>query len=171
VSLTSRLAALRDAMGRDLRENVLPFWLGRVLDRRTGFHGFLNECGVADPLAPMGSVLCARLLWTFSAAYRATGDPAHRSAAEHFYSWLTERFIDDRYGGVFWMLDHAGRPIEERKQTYALAFAVYALAEHRLATGAAEALERALAVQQTLEAHARDAERGGATRTRTRPSR
>jgi mannobiose 2-epimerase len=161
VSLTSRLAALRDAMGRDLRENVLPFWLGRVLDRRNGFHGFLNECGVADPLAPMGSVLCARLLWTFSAAYRATGDPAHRSAAEHFHSWLNERFIDGRYGGVFWMLDHAGRPIEERKQTYALAFAVYALAEHRLATGDAGALERALALQQTLEAHARDAERGG----------
>jgi mannobiose 2-epimerase len=168
VSLTPRLTALRDAMGRDLRDNVLPFWLDRVLDRHNGFHGLLSDCGVVDPLAPMGSVLCARLLWTFSAAYRATGDPAHRRAAEHFYAWLSERFLDARHGGVFWMLDHAGRPIEERKQTYALAFAVYALAEHRLATGARAALERAQELQETLETHARDAARGGYFEARAR---
>ncbi len=148
-------------MGRDLRENVLPFWLTRVLDERNGFHGYLGERGVVDPQAPMGSVLCARLLWTFSAAFRATGEPAHRRAAEHFHSWLTQRFLDGRYGGVFWMLDHAGRPSETRKQTYALAFAVYALAEHHRATGAIDSLERARELVDALETHARDAERGG----------
>src|SRR5512141_1190342 len=115
-------------MQRDLRVNVLPFWLGQVLDERAGFRGFVADDGQADPTAPMGGVLCARLLWTFSAAYRRTGDPAHRRAADHFRAWLTGPFWDARYGGVYWMLDHDGRPVSDRKQTYALAFALYALA-------------------------------------------
>jgi mannobiose 2-epimerase len=52
------------------------------------------------------------------------------------------------------MLDHAGRPLELRKQTYALAFAVYALAEHRLATGSDASLDRAIALFRTIETRA-----------------
>ncbi len=149
-----RLATLRAAMERDLRENLLPFWLGRVLDPARGFHGSLDERARPDPLAPMGSVLCTRLLWTFSAALRRTGDPAHRRAADHFFAWLVGPFWDRVHGGVFWMLDHRGQPLDERKQTYALAFALYALAEYRLATGSPEALSRAIALFDDLEAHA-----------------
>ena len=47
------------------------------------------------------------------------------------------------------MLDHAGRPLADRKQTYAVAFAVYALAEHHRATGSAAALERAHALRDS----------------------
>jgi hypothetical protein len=117
-----RLAGLGAAMERDLRENVLPFWLNQVLDERRGFHGFVSDRGLVDPRAPMGAVLCARLLWTFSAAQRTFGEPEHRRAAEHFCDWLTGRFFDGEHGGVYWMLDADGRAIEDRKQTYAQAF-------------------------------------------------
>jgi len=155
-------------MQRDLHGNVLPFWLGRVLDARSGFHGFVGEDGRPDPTAPMGGVLCARLLWTFSAAYRRTGDPAHRRAAEHFHAWLIGRFRDERHGGIYWMLDHAGRPLADRKQTYALAFAIYGLAEHHLATGRAESLEQALAIFRLIETHAADPVHGGYFEARAR---
>ena len=111
----ARLLRLRDSMQRDLRGNVLPFWLGHVLDEKAGFRGLVAEAGRADEAAPMGGVLCARLLWTFSAAYRRTGDPGHRRAADHFRSWLTGRFLDERYGGIqqqyvfAWYREGAGR--------------------------------------------------------------
>lgn len=163
-----RLTALGDAMDRDLRENVLPFWLRRVLDERKGFHGFVSDTGAVDPRAPMGSVLCARLLWTFSAAFRAKGEAAYRRAADHFCGWLTRRFVDPEHGGVFWMLDADGLPLEERKQTYALAFAVYGLSEYHLATGSARALEGAVALRDAIEAHAADPAGGGYFEARAR---
>jgi mannobiose 2-epimerase len=163
-----RLTSLGEAMTRDLRGNVLPFWLGQVLDERHGFHGFVSERGAVDPDAPMGSVLCARLLWTFSAAFRAFGDPAYRRAAEHFCAWLTGRFLDDEHGGVFWMLDARGRPLEDRKQTYALAFAVYGLSEYHVATGSEDALARALALREAIESHAADRVHGGYFEARAR---
>lgn len=164
----ARLLRLRDSMQRDLRGNVLPFWLGHVLDERVGFHGLVAEDGRADEAAPMGGVLCARLLWTFSAAYRRTGDPVHRRAADHFRSWLTGRFLDERYGGIYWMLDHAGRPVSERKQTYALAFATYALAEHHLATGRPSSLDEALSLFRLIEERAADRVHGGYFEARAR---
>ena len=66
------------------------------------------------------------------------------------------------------MLDHEGVPVEDRKQTYAIAFAVYALAEYRLATGREEPLALALALRRALEAHARDPEHGGYWEARAR---
>jgi mannobiose 2-epimerase len=66
------------------------------------------------------------------------------------------------------MLDHAGAPIADRKQTYALAFGVYALAEHHLATGRAEALESAVELYGAMEAHLCDPRRGGYWEARAR---
>jgi mannobiose 2-epimerase len=168
VDTDARLRGLRDSMWRDLEGNVMPFWLGRVLDERAGFLGLVGEDGHPDATAPMGGVLCARLLWTFSAVYRRTGDPAHRRAADHFHSWLTGPFRDERHGGIYWMLDHAGRPLADRKQTYALAFATYALAEHHLATGGAASLEEALGIFRLIEEHAADPVDGGYFEARAR---
>ncbi|HXY40679.1 MAG TPA: AGE family epimerase/isomerase [Vicinamibacteria bacterium] len=151
-----RLLSLADGMMGDLRRDVLPFWAQRVLDPARGFHGAMDDNGRVDPLAPMGAVLCARLLWTFSAALRRTGEAAHRGPADHFFAWLTGPFWDRAHGGIFWMLDHEGRPLDERKQTYALAFALYALAEYRLATGSEAALSRAREIFDRVERCATD---------------
>ena len=98
-----RLVSLRDAMQRDLDDNLLPFWLERVLDEHRGFHGFVSDRGVVDPRAPLGAVLCARLLWTFSAALAASGQERYRRAARHFHELLETRFVDHEHGGVFWI--------------------------------------------------------------------
>jgi cellobiose epimerase len=169
VSVATRLRALRDAMGRDLRGNVLPFWAREVVDREHGgFHGYVSDEGIVDPLAPKGGVLCARILWTYSAALRRTGDEAHRRMADRAFAYLRDRFWDAEHGGTYWMLDHAGRPVADRKQTYALAFSLYALAEYHVATGSAEALARAIALYRAIEVHAADPERGGYWEARAR---
>jgi mannobiose 2-epimerase len=168
VTITRRLRSLRDAIARDLRDNVLPFWLRRVLGEGSGFQGFVAEDGSADPLAPMGGVLAARLLWTFSAVARQMRDEAHRTAADQLHAWLMERFWDAEHGGTYWMLDYAGRPTSTRKQTYALAFATYALAEYHLATGRADALDEALALFRTIEERAADRVLGGYVEARSR---
>jgi len=157
-----RLVALRDAIDRDLRENVLPFWVREVVDdERGGFRGYVSDEGVADPAAPKGGVLCARILWTYAAALRRTGDPSHRRMADRAFDELRRRFWDPVHGGTFWMIDAAGRPLADRKQTYALAFSLYALAEYHRATGDADALEKAVALYRSIEVHAGDAEHGG----------
>lgn len=156
-------------MERDLRENVLPFWIREAVDsRHGGFVGWLSDKGVPDPAAPKGGVLCARILWAFSAALRRTGDPAHREMAQRAFDELRGRFWDPEHGGTYWMLDHEGRPLSDRKQTYALAFSLYGLAEYHRATGSPEALERAIALHRAIEAHASDPEHGGYWEARAR---
>jgi mannobiose 2-epimerase len=116
----------------------------------------------------MGGVLCARLLWTFSAALRRTGDAVHRGAADHFFAWLSGPFRDPVHGGIYWMLDHEGRPVAARKQTYALAFALYALAEYRLATGSEAALSLAVELFEHVERRATDEGLPGYAEARSR---
>ncbi|HSD26905.1 MAG TPA: AGE family epimerase/isomerase [Vicinamibacteria bacterium] len=169
MSLASRLGALRDAMEKDLRENVLPFWIREAVDEQHGgFRGYVSDEGVASPLAPKGAVLCARILWAYSAALRRTGDDAHRRMADRAFAYLRGRFLDPEHGGTYWMLDHAGRPLADRKQTYALAFGLYGLAEYRRATGSAQALEHAIGLYRSIEAHAWDGAHGGYWEARAR---
>jgi mannobiose 2-epimerase len=169
MTTAARLAALRDAVEQDLRGNVLPFWMHEVVDDEGGgFRGYLSAEGVADPLAPKGGVLCARILWTYAAALRRTGEASHRRMADRAFAYLLKSFWDNEHGGTFWMLDHAGRPVADRKQTYALAFSVYGLAEYHLVTGSGEAMERAIALHRAIEAHASDPEHGGYWEARAR---
>ena len=159
---TVRIRALADAMERDLRANVLPFWIARAPDEtHGGFHGWIGDDLKVDRRAPKGGVLNSRILWTFAAAFRRYGDPAYLEMADRALAFLVERFWDEEHGGLHWMLDSEGRPLADRKQTYNIAFAVYALAEYARATGDAEARERAARLFRTLEEHAADAAGGG----------
>jgi mannobiose 2-epimerase len=169
VSVAGRLGALRDAMERDLRDNVLPFWMREgVDDEHGGFRGYVSDEGAPSPHAPKGGVLCARILWTYAAALRRGGDEAHRRMADRAYAYLRDRFFDPEHGGTYWMLDHAGRPLADRKQTYALAFSLYGLAEYHRATGSGEALERAVSLYRAIEARASDPAHGGYWEARAR---
>lgn len=157
-----RIGALAEAMERDLRSNVLPFWMEHTPDpAHGGFVGWVDEDGAADPLAPKGGVLNSRILWTFAAAARRYAEGAYLEVARRALEFLYQRFWDDAHGGVYWLVDPEGHPLVDRKQTYNLAFAVYGLAEFVRATGDAEARERAVAVFRTIEEHARDPVEGG----------
>ena len=157
-----RLSALSAAAERELREGILPFWAERTVDNEQGgFYGLLSNDLTVDPTAPKGSVLNTRILWTFSAAYRAFPDPLYRQIADRAYAYLLEHFWDEEHSGLVWMVDHEGAFLNNRKQTYGQAFGVYAFAEYFRAGGERESLERAVNLFENIEAHAFEPEHGG----------
>ena len=51
--------------------------------------------------APRGVLLTARILWTFSAAYRNYHDPEYLEMAKWAYDDLVKRFLDPKGSGEF----------------------------------------------------------------------
>jgi len=146
----------------ELLQNILPFWLKHAPDEaHGGFHGEIRPDLSVVPGAPKSLVLCARILWTFAAAFRIYRDEAYLRLADRAWDELTRRFADDRHGGYYWMLDGEGHPLQAKKQVYGQAFAIYAFSEYRRATGSREALERAVDLFRLLERHVNDPVHGG----------
>lgn len=162
MSSPSSLHTLSDALRAELTERILPYWIHYTPDREHGgFVGVIDSRGRADPQAEKSAVLNARILWTFAAASRLLDNDLCRDVADRAYDYLIGRFWDPEHGGVYWMLDPQGCPSRPKKQVYAQAFAVYALAEYHRATGCEESLERAVQLFRLLERHAYDASYGG----------
>jgi mannobiose 2-epimerase len=111
--------------------------------------------------APKGSILNARILWTFAAAHRHTGRLEHLAAATRAFEYLLAHFVDKEHGGIYWLVDADGQALNDRKQMYALAFAIYGLSEYHRATGSAQALAASQALFAWIETHSYDAEHGG----------
>jgi mannobiose 2-epimerase len=145
----------------ELTANILPFWMRHTVDRENGgFYGTISNDLVIDKESPRASVINTRILWTFSAACRLCG-PTYRETADWAWDCIRRKFWDAQYGGVYWMTDYRGNPISDRKQIYAQAFAIYALAEYFRATGNAESLERAKELYGLIEAKSYEPEYGG----------
>jgi cellobiose epimerase len=54
-------------------ENILSYWIKNTIDHQhAGFTGRIDDSDVPHHNAPKGSVLNARVLWTFSKAYNKT---------------------------------------------------------------------------------------------------
>jgi mannobiose 2-epimerase len=142
---------------RELAGNILPFWMRHTLDRENGgFYGTVTCDLQVEKESPRASVVNTRILWTFAAASKL-GDPRYRETADWAYNYILEKFWDKQCGGVYWMLDHQGHPVSDRKQTYAQGFAAYALAEYYRATGKTESLDLAREIYRLIEKHSRDA--------------
>jgi mannobiose 2-epimerase len=145
----------------DLRGNILPFWINRVVDGDGhAFFGSLTNDLVVDRASERGSLLTSRILWTYAAAYSRYLDPAYLAMADHAYNDLMLHFHDAKHGGFYWSVAADGSVLRDRKQVYGQAFAVYALAEYHSATGRLEPLDRAIATHQLIEKHSR-ARHGG----------
>ena len=138
-----------------LETNILRFWQERMVDyRQGGFYGRIDGYNVLHPDAEKGAVLNARILWTFAAAARVLNNTPYRILAARAYDYLMQRFIDREQGGVYWSLNADGTPLDTKKQTYAIAFAIYGLAEYVRLTNNQEALNAAIRLFEDLEAHA-----------------
>ena len=156
------LAPLADAARAELTDHILPYWAGRTVDREHG--GFVGRIDGHDrlvPEAPKGSVLNARILWAFAAACRVLGTDRWCDEADRAYDALRTHFRDAEHGGVFWSVAPDGTPADPKKQVYAQAFTVYALAEYVRLDGDAEALAWAQALYRQIEGRAVDPEHGG----------
>lgn len=139
-----------------LQKNILPFWLKMQDMENGGYYGQMKGDGTIVKDANKGGILNARILWSFSAAYRVLGNPEYLQAATRAKDYFVEHFIDPIYGGTYWELDYKGNPIDTKKQFYAIGFAIYGLSEYTRATGDRETLNLALSLFKAIEEHSLD---------------
>ncbi|MCR4860221.1 MAG: AGE family epimerase/isomerase [Bacteroidales bacterium] len=150
---TDRLAR---EVENDLTENILPFWAGHAVDPEGGFYGTLSWDARPEQDADKGAILNARILWTFSRAFRSYGLENYRDLADRAAGYFKQHFIDPKYGGVYWTLDSEGNVKDDTKQTYATAFGIYGLSEHFRATGDLSSLEAARTLFRYVQDRTRD---------------
>jgi mannobiose 2-epimerase len=157
-----RLVQLKKEVAENLTKNLLPYWSTRMVDYKNG--GFYGRIDVNDKVYPnedKGGILNARILWTYSSAYRVLGDTAYLRLAKRAKNYIMACFIDRIYGGAYRSVKPNGIPSDTRKQVYTQSFFIYGLSEYYRATGDKEALESAKAIFELLEKYALDREAGG----------
>ena len=152
-----------------LEDNILKYWIDNVTDHENGgYLGRVDGHDIVHSLAPKGAVQNARILWAFSAAYRVLGNTKYLDAATRALDYFLDNFIDKEQGGVYWSLDYKGNPLDTKKQTYAIGFAIYGLSEYARATGSKRALDSAISLYHDIEKKAYDSEGNGYIEALTR---
>ena len=126
---------------RHLLEELLPLWYEHGVDRRRGgFHPTLQTDLSPGPERSKRLVATARQIYSFSHAH-LLGAPAWAlEPARHGLEFMQERFWDRRHGGWFLTTDLGGEPLDRRKDGYAHAFVLFAMAYYYRAARDPEAL-------------------------------
>ncbi len=141
---------------------IASWWLTYGIDRTSGgVHGEIADDNTVKRDADRGANLEARALWFFSAYAAFSGDETARAAADALYRYFLHNFLDEAYGGFFWSVTAKGAPASTRKQTYAQAFAIYALCAYGRLGGGEGPVRQATALAQLLERHVWDQGGGG----------
>lgn len=153
----NKLVLFKKEMQDVLTGNILPFWIDKMVDHENGgFYGRIDGHGNLHADAEKGGILNARILWTFSAAYRVLGKSEYLEMATKAKDYIIAHFIDREYGGTYWSLDCQGNPKDTKKQFYAIGFMIYGLSEYVRATGDKEALDYAIQLFDCIEEHSLD---------------
>ena len=160
--MKQRVEKMKQEMQDVVENNILRFWMDQMMDcEHGGFYGRMAGNGELHPEAEKGAILNARILWSFSAAFRVLKHPEYLEAATRAKDYIIEHFIDQEYGGVYWSVDYEGNPLDTKKQFYAIGFVIYGLTEYARATGDREALDYALELYDCIEEHAFDSVHNG----------
>jgi mannobiose 2-epimerase len=156
---TSQLAP---KLRQHLFGHIMPFWCGPAVDHvNGGWMAWLSNDLQPDRSQPKGLIVNARILWAFSAVYRAQPKPLFRKMANRAFDYIIHRFWDAQHGGAFWRLDDSGKVLDDAKKIYGQSFYIYALTEFHRAFKSEGALHRALTLFELIEQHAHDGEFGG----------
>ncbi|MFW5760997.1 MAG: AGE family epimerase/isomerase [Cyclobacteriaceae bacterium] len=146
----------------ELENNIIPFWTGKMVDTENGgFYGRIDGNQIIHPHAGKGVILNSRILWAFSAMYRFDPSSLYQEMAFRAYDYLKNHFFDPVHGGVYWLVDYAGRPLDKKKQIYAQAFAIYGLSEYYLAFSKPKAMELAIYLFEKIEEYSFDSRNNG----------
>jgi mannobiose 2-epimerase len=148
---------LRQRVEAELTAGIPPFWLKYSIDNEYGgFRGRISNDLTIDRHAAKGLILNARILWTFSKAFTVYRAPVYLAAARRAYEYISQYFWDNEFGGVYWMVDCEGRPLDTKKRIYGQVFTVYALAEYAHSSGDHEAIAKAMRLVERIESAGHD---------------
>src|SRR6478736_4579330 len=159
--MKSELMAYKKDMEDELQQ-ILSYWMNNTVDKENGgFYGKITTDNVITVGASKGSVLNARILWAFAAAYRQTKHQPYLEIANRAFQYILNHFMDQENGGVYWSVDEKGQPLDTKKQVYALAFTLYGFTEYYLATGLKSAKQFSVELYETIEQYSYDDLCGG----------
>lgn len=139
-----------------LVNGIIPFWKNLRDDTYGGYYGYMNHDLELDQTAIKGCILNSRIMWFFANAYMTLQDESLLEEATHAFEFMKKHCMDYKYGGVYWMLDYKGNPVEDMKHTYNQAFAIYALSSYYAASGNSEALDLAMGLFHKIESICKD---------------
>lgn len=163
------ISQMQQEMCTVLEDNILPFWINRMTDTTNGgFYGRITGMDQLEPQAEKGAILNARILWTFSSAYRLLKKPEYLETATRAKQTIIDSFYDKDFGGIYWSLDYKGRALDTKKQIYALGFTIYGLSEYYRATSDEEALTYAIRLFESIEQYSFDSVKNGYCEALTR---
>jgi cellobiose epimerase len=141
---------------------ILSYWINNTCDNvNGGFIGRIDENNIPYINAPKGAVLNSRILWAFSSAFTITKNEKYLHIARIAYNYLVNKFIDQKYGGVYWSVTAYGRPLDTKKQIYALAFSIYGCSAYFEASKNEAARNTAIELYHTIEKHSFDTQYTG----------
>lgn len=151
--------------------SILNYWATYSPDPMdNGFYGQVDENN--DPVVqmPKGSVLNARILWSFSTAYQSDPNPKFLELSTRAYHYFQNHFKDSKFGGAFWAINPPYQPTAphsqllsayQKKQIYAQAFWIYALSSYYEITKDPKVLDEAILLFELIEKYSFDAQFGG----------
>ncbi|WP_051907899.1 AGE family epimerase/isomerase [Flavimarina sp. Hel_I_48] len=143
-------------------QSITDYWITYSVDeKRSGFVGQRDHENNLVPEANKGIILNTRILWSFSAIAKFSGDTKALQLATRAFNYLYDFSRDKKYGGVYWELNAEGIPVNRKKQVYAQAFAIYGLSQYYLITQEETAKTWAISIFELLEKHAFDRENEG----------
>jgi mannobiose 2-epimerase len=157
----SKLKQLKSELTAEL-DAILKYWSKNTIDNQNG--GFIGQIDFNDHLiaiAEKGSVLNARILWSFSASYQVTKNEEHKKLATRAFDFLSKYFYDAEFGGLSWSINADKTPKDTKNQIYALAFAIYGLTEYYAISKEEKALEVAINLYLQIQQHSYDPVNGG----------
>ena len=163
----NRTDTFRKEVRHVLETNILNYWQ-TLKDPNGGFYGEADSAAEIQYSAPRGTILNARIMWAFAAAYRTFKKTEYLVAAVHARDYFLEHFCDHRNGGVYWSVDASGKRLDAKKQLYAQAFGIYGLSELYKATKDDEVLKNAINLFRIVESRFKDEENGGYIEALTR---
>jgi mannobiose 2-epimerase len=151
-----QLKQLKSELSAEL-ENILKYWSEHTLDNENG--GFVGQIDFNDHIianSEKGSVLNARILWTFSSAYKVTKNEDHKKIARRAFEFVSDYFYDPEFGGLFWSINADKTSKDTKNQIYALAFAIYGLSEYYAISKDEKALTIAINLYLKIQKHSYD---------------
>jgi mannose-6-phosphate isomerase len=147
------IALAGDGDPRARLRNVLALWCRHGLDREHGgYHNRLTHALAPVPEGHKRLLVHARLIYAFSEGAALGAGEWARESALRGYSFLIERFRDPRHGGFYLTTTPDGAPLDARKDLYAHAFVVFALAHCARALALREAADQARELLALLRA-------------------
>ncbi len=160
-NMNAALQRYRDEMNLELH-SILDYWMKHTIDEtHGGFVGRIDHDNIVHSIAPKGSVLNSRILWTFSSAARLTRNEDYQFTAERAFHYIRDFFADKEHGGLYWTVDHKGQPLDTKKQVYALSFGIYGLSEYYRISHDKDALQLAVQLYHDIVKYSHDEVHGG----------